>query len=729
MTASLWRYAHLALALVSSVFLIVLAVTGVILAYDAIDEKRPNYEVENFQSINLAQVLPVLRENYFEVVEMKVDHNHFVSIDALDEEGNAIKGYIDPTTGKKIGEIKPKSSFIQSVTALHRSLFLKETGRTIVAVVSFLLLIIAITGLILVVKRQNGWRHFFTKTKKDFFSQYFHVVTGRWMLLPILAIAITGTAIFMTRLEALQGKEEVVKQNTSRTAKVQDLKDIKFFKETPLSEVQRVEFPFIPDDETEPFIVHLKNRSVTVNQVNGEIISESLKPYSAVLEELNMDWHTGRTSIVWSIILGLASLNILFFIYTGFVIMYKRTKTKIRNKYKAQEAEVVLLFGSENGSTLYFANQIHKQLLNNGEKSYLAEMNSYQVYERAQHIVVITSTYGLGEAPTNANNFLKLLDKYPQNNGVNISVIGFGSKAYDDFCGFAKTAHNKIKNYSWVKNQLPLFTVNDRSTEEFVKWAQSWSDFSGKSLATVPMVYSEKIPSLKSFEVIEKTVATEDNPTFKVVLQPTSKVKFQSGDLLAIYPANDQRERLYSVGKSNGNIQLVVKLFPGGLGSSFLHNLEIGNTLKGRIMTNAYFHLPKNASKIVMIANGTGIAPFLGMIQENTKCHEVKLYAGFRYDNMLAAEYRAFAHEQIKNKKLHSLELAFSREEHKQYVMDLIKRDEKYFADLLNEGGIVMICGALKMQKDVEMVLDELLQRLNGKPLEYYKQQILTDCY
>src|SRR5690606_8784935 len=122
----------------------------------------------------------------------------------------------------------------------------------------------------------------------------------------------------------------------------------------------------------------------------------------------------------------------------------------------------------ENGSTLYFANQIHKQLVNNGEKSYLAELNSYHVYEKAQHIVVLTSTYGLGEAPTNANNFLKLLDKYPQNKGVNISVIGFGSIAYVDFCGFAKTVHDKIKKYSWVKNQLPLFTVNDRSTEEFV---------------------------------------------------------------------------------------------------------------------------------------------------------------------------------------------------------------------------------------------------------------------
>ena len=52
------------------------------------------------------------------------------------------------------------------------------------------------------------------------------------------------------------------------------------------------------------------------------------------------------------------------------------------------------------------------------------------------------------------------------------------------------------------------------------------------------------------------------------------RAKFNSGDLLAIYPANDTRERLYSIGNHSGNIQLVVKLHPNGLGSGFLNNLE-----------------------------------------------------------------------------------------------------------------------------------------------------------
>ena len=167
----------MALALVSSAFLIILSVTGVILAYDAIAEKTQDHRIENLENITLAKVLPVLRDQYSEVLELKIDHNQLVSIDAMDENGNSIKAYIDPKTGKKLGEIKPKSDFIQWITALHRSLFLKESGRAIVAVVSFLLILISVSGLILIVKRQKGIKHFFDKINKDFFFFYFTMLT------------------------------------------------------------------------------------------------------------------------------------------------------------------------------------------------------------------------------------------------------------------------------------------------------------------------------------------------------------------------------------------------------------------------------------------------------------------------------------------------------------------------------------------------------------------------
>jgi sulfite reductase (NADPH) flavoprotein alpha-component len=167
------------------------------------------------------------------------------------------------------------------------------------------------------------------------------------------------------------------------------------------------------------------------------------------------------------------------------------------------------------------------------------------------------------------------------------------------------------------------------------------------------------------------------------------------------------------------------------LGSSFLYNLAINEITEARLMANPNFHLPKLAPKVAMISNGTGIAPFLGMVINNKGLTDIHLYSGFRMNNSLTESYKNFAKEYQSKGQLNRFELAFSRENNKMYVMDLILRDYFFFANLLQEGGVIMICGALKMQKDVEKTLNEITTNHHGKPLQFYidNNQILTDCY
>jgi sulfite reductase (NADPH) flavoprotein alpha-component len=731
MTLSIWRYAHLTLAILTFLFLIVASTTGIILAYDAAQEKVQPYRVDDFSNINLAQSLPELRKVFPEITEISVDHNQFVILEGLDDNGENIKAYIDPTTGKILGKPVEKSKFINWITSLHRSLFLKETGRFAVGVVSFLLMIISISGLILIIKRQNGIRHFFDNIKKDFFSQYLHVVSGRILLVPIFVISLTGTYLFMHRFELIpKGKNEKIAHKITNSETQIKLADFPIFKETKLSAVKKIEFPFIEDDAEEFFVLKLKDREINVNQINGEILKEEKYPLTLIYENLSLTFHTGRGSVVWSIVLGLSSIGILMFIYSGFVITFKRTRNKIKNKYKAENAEIIILVGSENGSTLGFANKIHSQLLSDGKKSFISQLNQYKFYPKAKHIIVFTSTYGLGEAPTNASNFKKLLKEISQNQKIKYSVVGFGSKSYEDFCGFAIEVDQLLSQQNWAESQLELFTVNDKSTAEFTEWAKKWSYENMIPLATAPSLYSEKVPSLKKMKVIGKSEIVDEVTTFKVILKPNSLVKFKSGDLLAIYPENDHKERFYSIGKVNGAIQLVVKIHENGLGSGFLHRLKENEEIKARIIKNSEFHFPKKASEVIMIANGTGIAPFLGMIDEQTGKTKTHLYCGFRKSSELTVNYEYFAHENIKKGKLTSFNLAFSREEKSQYVMDLVERDAELFTNSLENGGFIMICGALKMQHDVEDTLRKLCA-LKNKDYETYKAngQILTDCY
>lgn len=726
MTLSFWRYAHLTLAVFSAAFLLLASLTGTILAVDAIQQKIPPHRVENFNEITLAKSLPTLRKVYPEITELSIDHNNFVTLQAIDKNGNDVNAYIDPTTGKILGTPTKKSDFINWNTSLHRSLFLHETGRLFIGINAFLLVLIAISGFVLVLKRQRGLRNFFSKIIKEYFAQYYHVLLGRLALIPIFIIALSGTYLSMERFHLFDAKNDAKAEIATKvgTKKTFDLKN------TPLAEVIKIEFPF-SDDEEDYYTFELKDRKIEVNQYSNAIVSEELFPTSKILSDLSLDLHTGRASGIWAFVLGLASLNILFFIYSGFAMTLKRRASRIKNKYNAAESKYILLVGSENGSSLRFANAILKQLIDHGEKAHLAQLNNYTIYPKAEHLLIFSSTYGLGDAPSNASKFVSLLEKQNQQQPINYSVIGFGSKSYPDFCGFAKEIDTLLETKTWANRILEMQTVNDKSAEEFVNWVKLWSAKTGILLSTTPSVYNHIPKGLQQLMVLDKTIISETEQTFLLTLRAGMRSKFTSGDLLAIYPANDNRERLYSIGTIDGNIQLAVKLHPSGLGSEFLYNLKVGDTIKAQIINNHAFHFPKKATQMTLISNGTGIAPFLGMIAQNKRKTEIQLYAGFRQKTEITTHYEEFAAEMKQKQYLKNFHLAYSREANHHYVMDLIQMDADFFAQLLKNGGIVMICGALAMQFDVEKVLDTICISKNNTPLSDYKTkgQLLTDCY
>ena len=80
-----------------------------------------------------------------------------------------------------------------------------------------------------------------------------------------------------------------------------------------LTDVKKIEFPFaeFPDSY---FLLQLKDKEVLVNQFNGTIVSEVNYPFTAVISYYSLIFHTGQASIIWSIVLLLACIAILFFI-------------------------------------------------------------------------------------------------------------------------------------------------------------------------------------------------------------------------------------------------------------------------------------------------------------------------------------------------------------------------------------------------------------------------------
>lgn len=735
MTISIWRYSHLLLAISSFLFIALASVTGAILSVEAVQDGLLPYKAVDPGKVTVAEVIPVLKNKFAEVSKLELTEHGYVLIHATDSIGEEVHAYINPSTGVILGHPAPPSKFFQWVTALHRSLFLHEPGRFFIGLTAFLLCLITLTGIVLVVKRQHGLRHFWRRISRDSFAQYYHVVLGRLMLIPLLILAATGTWLSLERFGIMgtpaEGVSEFVMPAHNTEAQRTALTDFPVFQETRLSDLRSMEFPFLDDDPDEYFVLRLRDRELRVEQFSGHIVGNQPYPFQQLATELNLRLHTGRSSIIWAVLIAVASLSTLFFIYSGFLITIRRRRGRFTNRVRAADASIVILAGSENGSTFLFAKSVHEQLLRQGKKSFLTEPNKWSRFPKLEQLIVFTATHGLGDPPSNANRFLRLLETIGQENHVQVSVLGFGSRQYPDFCGFARQIQESLSTQSWVKELLPLHTVEDRSPDQFVQWVRTWSSLTGIVLNDTAATYRTEPSRLTNWELTDRTEVSVPGDSFLLTLRPLQKNRFRSGDLLAVYPAGDHRERFYSISRVGNKVQLLVKYYESGLGSTYLNALRVGDRLPARIVQNPSFHFPRHAASVVLISNGTGIAPFLGMIAENRRGRECRLYAGFSQESSLTREYRSYLASQVKKGFLTKFDFALSREGEQIRVMNLIQKDADHIAQQIQAGGIVLICGSLAMQQDVEHVLNDLLIQRTAKPLSWYREkgQLQTDCY
>jgi len=130
------------------------------------------------------------------------------------------------------------------------------------------------------------------------------------------------------------------------------------------------------------------------------------------------------------------------------------------------------------------------------------------------------------------------------------------------------------------------------------------------------------------------------------------------------------------------------------------------------------FRLPfKVSHPVLMIGPGTGVAPFIGFIQDRE--HHVKngkdvgktiLYFGCRKeqeDFIYGNELKTWHNEGI----LTELNVAFSREtpDKKVYVQNLLENNKESVWDVINNNGHIFVCGdARYMARDVQKMIVQI---------------------
>ncbi|XP_029527133.1 NADPH--cytochrome P450 reductase-like [Oncorhynchus nerka] len=155
------------------------------------------------------------------------------------------------------------------------------------------------------------------------------------------------------------------------------------------------------------------------------------------------------------------------------------------------------------------------------------------------------------------------------------------------------------------------------------------------------------------------------------------------------------------------------------------------------------FRLPFKASNpVVMIGPGTGIAPFMGFLQERGWMKEqgkdvggTILYFGCRHryqDLMYQQELEEFEKVGV----LTQLNVAFSRDqEEKVYVQHLLKKNNEHLWKLIHtDNAHIYICGdARNMARDVQNAFYDIAEEVGGlthtQAVAYIKKLMTKGCY
>ncbi|KAF4103775.1 P450 (cytochrome) oxidoreductase b [Onychostoma macrolepis] len=155
------------------------------------------------------------------------------------------------------------------------------------------------------------------------------------------------------------------------------------------------------------------------------------------------------------------------------------------------------------------------------------------------------------------------------------------------------------------------------------------------------------------------------------------------------------------------------------------------------------FRLPfKSTNPVIMIGPGTGIAPFMGFIQERgwlkeqgKDVGETVLYYGCRYKNEDFL-YQEELEEFEKTAILTALNVAFSRDQaEKVYVQHLLKKNKETVWRLVHtDNAHIYICGdARNMARDVQNAFYEIAEELGGmsrtQAVDYIKKLMTKGRY
>ncbi|MDR0810431.1 MAG: PepSY domain-containing protein, partial [Gemmobacter sp.] len=502
---------------------------------------------------------------------------------------------VDPATGSDLGTWQT-SGTMRWIRDLHRSFLAGDAGKAVAGTSAAVMAGLGVTGLLLLVSVLGGWRQLGRRVRSSGANRW-HARVGRAALAGLTVSALTGVWMSLATFEIVSdggAATPAFPEAVAATAPA-PIETLAALQQVRLGDLRRLTWP-LAGDPTDVFGLRTAGGAGYVDQATGEMLNWQDRTVARTVWEWAYMLHTGQGAWWLGLILGASALAVPALAGTGGWIWWKRRRARprIAGSVTMAKAEIVILVGSEGGATWGFAATLARALAAAGSKVHLGAMNDAAAMPEAKALILLTATYGDGDAPASALRFLSRLDRLSQ---VPVAVLGFGDRSFPAYCGFAETVSARLTGAGWAQ-LLPLTRIDRQSVRDFAHWGEAL----GRVLA-MPLELHHRIdtPDPMSLRLAGRQAFGIDAGAPSAILrfepaEGAALPRFEAGDLLGVLAPGAEAPRFYSLasGRRDGFIEIAVRRMTDGLCSGYLHGLQPGDEIRAFIRPNPGFRAAKS---------------------------------------------------------------------------------------------------------------------------------------